>query len=146
MSKDAANFPDESLEAAANYCRNPDDSPSGPWCYTTTMQRWDYCGIPMCGKYRVASLCRVASLGRVASPNRVASLGRVTSLKWLPWVDCLNVHKGWSIFAYGFLNSFKESIRVGGWFGTKCPNYKQEKNPSTKKLIYFCTKWGFNAK
>lgn len=34
---------------ATNYCRNPDDSPSGPWCYTTNPGvRWDYCNVWKC--------------------------------------------------------------------------------------------------
>ncbi|CAG2187406.1 CD206 [Mytilus edulis] len=32
-----------------NYCRNADDEPYGPWCYTTDVnQRWEYCKIPYC--------------------------------------------------------------------------------------------------
>ncbi|XP_039272402.1 plasminogen-like [Styela clava] len=32
-----------------NYCRNPDNEPNGPWCYTTDPEkRWEYCEIPMC--------------------------------------------------------------------------------------------------
>jgi len=34
-----------------NYCRNPDNEPGGPWCYTTdTNKRWDYCNVEMCPK------------------------------------------------------------------------------------------------
>ena len=33
-----------------NYCRNPDDEPEGPWCYTIDLgKRWEYCDIPICG-------------------------------------------------------------------------------------------------
>lgn len=32
-----------------NYCRNPDNDPHGPWCYTTDPNwKWDYCGVPPC--------------------------------------------------------------------------------------------------
>ena len=45
---DPANFPETSLEDAANYCRNPDDD-SHPWCYTTDPDwEWDWCTIPFC--------------------------------------------------------------------------------------------------
>ena len=31
-----------------NYCRNPDNEPEGPWCYTIDpTERWEYC-LPMC--------------------------------------------------------------------------------------------------
>ena len=51
---DASNFPDASLDDAANYCRNPDESEL-TWCYNTTDKDWDYCDIPDCGKcYEIA--------------------------------------------------------------------------------------------
>ena len=32
-----------------NYCRNPDNDPLGPWCYTTDgITRYEYCSIPIC--------------------------------------------------------------------------------------------------
>ena len=32
-----------------NYCRNPDDEPGGPWCYTTDpAKRWEYCDVMNC--------------------------------------------------------------------------------------------------
>ena len=41
--------PDASLSGAANFCRNPDGEPHGPWCYTTDPDvRWEYCGIHPC--------------------------------------------------------------------------------------------------
>ena len=44
-----AKFPDHSLKEAGNYCRNPDGSSRGPWCYTTDKgKRWEYCNIPKC--------------------------------------------------------------------------------------------------
>ncbi|KAM8947672.1 plasminogen isoform 2-T2 [Pelodytes ibericus] len=42
-----AKKPNAGLEA--NYCRNPDDDPNGPWCYTTDPQvRFEYCNIQQC--------------------------------------------------------------------------------------------------
>lgn len=32
-----------------NYCRNLDNDPNGPWCFTSTNgETWDYCDIDMC--------------------------------------------------------------------------------------------------
>lgn len=40
-----------------NYCRNADDEPYGPWCYTTDVnQRWEYCKIPYCGMQQIEYL------------------------------------------------------------------------------------------
>jgi hypothetical protein len=49
----AANFPDESVAAASNYCRNPDSDTNGiePWCFTTTDTAWEWCDIPTCPGY-----------------------------------------------------------------------------------------------
>merc|ERR1711971_790463 len=39
----------ESPDLEANFCRNPDNEPDGPWCYTTDPnKRWEYCGVPTC--------------------------------------------------------------------------------------------------
>ncbi|CAH1786990.1 unnamed protein product, partial [Owenia fusiformis] len=51
-------FPDNSVKDASNYCRNPDNEPQGPWCFTTDVNsRWEYCGIPYCD-------CKVTSMGK----------------------------------------------------------------------------------
>ena len=45
----ASRFPDSSLKNTNNYCRNPDNEPNGPWCYTMDKKkRWEYCSIPIC--------------------------------------------------------------------------------------------------
>ena len=42
-------FPDSSLAAAENFCRNPDNEALGPWCYTTNPSfRWEQCSIFFC--------------------------------------------------------------------------------------------------
>ena len=44
-----ATFPDDNLADASNYCRNPDNEPNGPWCYTTDADtRWEYCSLALC--------------------------------------------------------------------------------------------------
>lgn len=42
-------FPDENVQEAKNYCRNPDKDSAGPWCYTTQSGvLWERCDIPEC--------------------------------------------------------------------------------------------------
>ena len=53
-SKNPANFPDDSIADASNYCRNPDSTSAGPWCYTTDPgTRWQYCDVPLCARGRI---------------------------------------------------------------------------------------------
>ena len=48
LASDPANFPEKSLVAAGNKCRNPDGD-SQPWCYTTSAgTRWEYCNVTQC--------------------------------------------------------------------------------------------------
>ena len=48
---DAA-FPDNSVKAAKNYCRNPLLHKTGPWCFTDIAQKhWGFCNISYCGMY-----------------------------------------------------------------------------------------------
>ena len=42
-------FPDNTLFEANNFCRNPDNSVGGPWCYTTDPEvEKEVCGLPKC--------------------------------------------------------------------------------------------------
>ena len=47
-------FPENSVEKAKNYCRNPDGSEEKPWCYTTESKkngpRYELCDIVKCRK------------------------------------------------------------------------------------------------
>ena len=44
-------FPDQTVAAAGNRCRNPRaDRAGGVWCYTNqTQTQWEYCDVPRCG-------------------------------------------------------------------------------------------------
>ena len=42
-------FPENDINAVRNLCRNPNNKPEGPWCYTTEPGvQAAYCAIPMC--------------------------------------------------------------------------------------------------
>jgi len=45
-------YPDGSVSAAGNKCRNPDDEwNGGVWCYTTDpWKEWDTCDVPLCSQ------------------------------------------------------------------------------------------------
>lgn len=46
---DHDNFPEDSVAAAKNYCRDPDNS-SFLWCYTTDPDiYWEMCDVSKCG-------------------------------------------------------------------------------------------------
>ena len=45
--QDPSRYPDVDVTAAHDYCRNPDNSPTGPWCFTSATER-ETCGIPLC--------------------------------------------------------------------------------------------------
>ena len=42
-------FAESNIVDAANFCRNPDQKTTGPWCYTTDSDvTWETCQIPIC--------------------------------------------------------------------------------------------------
>ena len=42
-------YPDASIPDAENFCRNLDDDPNGPWCFTNDPKiRKESCNIPLC--------------------------------------------------------------------------------------------------
>ena len=53
-------YPDDRLEDAANYCRNPSPRrhPDGPWCLTADQRLppWEQCDISFCGYSSATSL------------------------------------------------------------------------------------------
>ncbi|EJK65050.1 hypothetical protein THAOC_14153 [Thalassiosira oceanica] len=58
-------YPESGL--VQNYCRNPDQSPGGTWCYTDPDDsdvEWEYCRVPTCGVVADADL-----VPKTAQPN-----------------------------------------------------------------------------
>ena len=46
---DPSVYPDASIPDAENFCRNLDDDPNGPWCFTNDPNvRRQTCNIPIC--------------------------------------------------------------------------------------------------
>jgi len=41
-------FPDKSVSAASNYCRNPTREPTGAWCHVSGAAKTDSCDVPGC--------------------------------------------------------------------------------------------------
>jgi len=41
-------FPDKSVSAASNYCRNPTREPTGAWCHVSGTAKTDSCDVPGC--------------------------------------------------------------------------------------------------
>jgi len=72
-------YPDGSRAAARNYCRNPDTSYAGVWCYTTDPEvRWEKCDVPLCSGKSAAVWTTEAVLGRqnTSSEQQPAQYGR----------------------------------------------------------------------
>ena len=45
------------IESSSNYCRNPDNDPAGPWCYSSKFagadySKFNYCDIPKCKNFK----------------------------------------------------------------------------------------------
>ncbi|CAH1786992.1 unnamed protein product, partial [Owenia fusiformis] len=69
-------FPDQSVEDAMNYCRNPENKQSGPWCFTTdTKTKWEYCAIPMCE-------CKLTNLGTEYKGSVASTKQGFTCQRW----------------------------------------------------------------
>ncbi|XP_075694013.1 prothrombin [Rhinoderma darwinii] len=81
-----------------NYCRNPDDNPKGPWCYTKDPEKTrEECSVPICGKkeFTVDSIVRqvektTEKVGPPCLPNRGIEYNgtlavTVSGLPCLPW-------------------------------------------------------------
>ncbi|XP_052075436.1 plasminogen-like [Mytilus californianus] len=59
---------DELQTAQHNYCRNPDASSNGPWCFTTDPEVfWEFCSIPLCAKECLQNTKGLAYKGTVST-------------------------------------------------------------------------------
>ena len=36
------------FKGSHNYCRNPTNETTGPWCYVNNEEKWDFCDVPKC--------------------------------------------------------------------------------------------------
>ncbi|XP_056382424.1 prothrombin isoform X1 [Hyla sarda] len=81
-----------------NYCRNPDDNPLGPWCYTKDPEKpREECSVPLCGKTGFTSEPIVQQVAKTAPKEElpcVPDRGKdydgtlavtVSGLPCLPW-------------------------------------------------------------
>eukprot|EP00112_Aurelia_sp_Birch-Aquarium-sp1_P023312 Seg69.3 transcript_id=Seg69.3/GoldUCD/mRNA.D3Y31 product=Plasminogen protein_id=Seg69.3/GoldUCD/D3Y31 len=68
-----------------NYCRNPDNEASGPWCYTTGSKRYDFCNIPTCSAIEHKRTACEPKMMEIACPGNThinieyAMYGRLSS-------------------------------------------------------------------
>lgn len=81
---DASKYPDASVAAASNYCRNPDRAGPGPWCmYGTGNNDWGYCHIPICSRDCIVT---------IAGGNQVGVCCQLPfEYKGITYTDCTEV-------------------------------------------------------
>ncbi|XP_053387238.1 plasminogen-like, partial [Mercenaria mercenaria] len=74
----ANTFPDNTIEDAENYCRDPHDA-GRPWCYTTDPNdRWDYCDIPQCSNKN----CYKEGYSKLYQGYTSVTKGNLTCQRW----------------------------------------------------------------
>lgn len=80
----SANFPEQNILKASNYCRNPSQTENGPWCYTVGANESESCNIPFCTVKR----CRLSGVGTDYSGNMHYSYSLSKCRLWLnDWKD-----------------------------------------------------------
>ncbi|CAG0888819.1 unnamed protein product [Darwinula stevensoni] len=68
MKKSLSAFPDE-VDGSHNFCRNPDNTSHGPWCWSWQSGKtlaWEYCNVPFCQQTR--QRCDVLVSGNCITP------------------------------------------------------------------------------
>ncbi|XP_064644337.1 hepatocyte growth factor-like [Lineus longissimus] len=79
----ASNFPDESVEAAASYCRNPFLHGDGPWCYISADgSEWERCNIKMCPHLVNETKCKHTTLGEDYRGRQLIGASGRRCLSW----------------------------------------------------------------
>lgn len=77
-------FPEQNTLSASNYCRNPSQSESGPWCYTIGTNESEGCNVPLCSSKQ----CRISGVGMDYSGKMHYSLSLSKCRLWLnDWKD-----------------------------------------------------------
>ncbi|XP_064638537.1 uncharacterized protein LOC135494463 [Lineus longissimus] len=95
------NFPDESLQAAEYYCRNPNRDPHGPWCYLNKGKGSEYCDIPYCEGKQYRQECRQDLKGMEYRGTINTTMSGFTCQHW----DAQKPHK----HIYKDVNQFPEN-------------------------------------
>jgi len=124
--KTFTNFPEGSEKAAKNYCRNPDNTPDGPWCYTTDPNmRWEYCSVGFCGE------CKVTQQGSEYWGVKTMTRSGYTCQNWASQTP--HSHEKWTNFPEGREELAKNYCRNpdkntpdGPWCYTTNPNVRWE--------------------
>ncbi len=96
--KESERYPDASVEAAENFCRNPDGRPEGPWCFVEdAFVEWEQCDVPLCtgivllqeanSRVKPERQCSGASLVRnLGGPKTTHFLFRTFSVLLVFWL------------------------------------------------------------
>lgn len=120
-------FPDGSIAAANNYCRNPDDEPNGPWCYTTDPdKRWEYCDVPYCPHCKNSDLgIEYAGNASVTASGRGCQAWTATSPQKPTSLDDSKFPDGSKAAAKNYCRN-PDSTAGGPWCYTLDPNKRWE--------------------